>query len=63
MSRFKHVEMSEDSKKHSDLLRDKTADLADYINVYCIDSREKSIALTKLEECMFWVNACLSRNG
>lgn len=26
------------------------------------DSREKSIAITKLEECLFWLNADIARN-
>ena len=26
------------------------------------DSREKSLAITKLEECVMWANKCASRN-
>lgn len=26
------------------------------------DSREKSLSITKLEECMMWANACVARN-
>ena len=29
---------------------------------YCPDSREKSLALTKLEEACFWANASIARN-
>lgn len=27
------------------------------------ESREKSLALTKLEECVMWANACIARNN
>lgn len=27
------------------------------------DGREKSLAITKLEECMFWSNAAVARNS
>lgn len=26
------------------------------------DSRERSLAITKLEECVFWANAAIARN-
>lgn len=29
----------------------------------CPDSREKSLAMTKLEECSMWANASIARNG
>lgn len=37
--------------------------LAILIDGYIADSREKSIALTKVEEAMFWSNAGLSRQN
>lgn len=36
--------------------------LAAYINENCSDSREKSLAFTKLEECVMWANASIARN-
>ena len=36
--------------------------LATYLNDVCPDSREKSLALTKLEECIMWANASIARN-
>lgn len=37
-------------------------DLADAINAMCPDSREKSLALTALEESVMWANASIARN-
>lgn len=36
--------------------------LAFDIDAVCPDSREKSLAMTKLEEVMFWANASIARN-
>lgn len=36
--------------------------LAQAIDNRCPDSREKSLALTKLEEVVFWANASIARN-
>lgn len=33
------------------------------IRSQCPDSREKSLAFTKLEECVMWANAAIARNG
>lgn len=35
--------------------------LADQIDEQCPDGREKALAVTKLEEAMFWANAALAR--
>lgn len=32
------------------------------INNLCPDSREKSLAITKLEEAVMWANAAIARN-
>ena len=42
-------------------LRKETVNLAKHIAALCPDSREKSLALTKLEECGMWTTKCLSR--
>lgn len=36
-----------------------TAELIDHL---CPDSREKSLAMTKLEEAVMWANAAIARN-
>lgn len=43
-------------------IRDKAKELALLIDAECPDSREKSVALTKLEEVVMWTNAGIARN-
>ena len=43
-------------------IRYKAKMLAAYINEYCPDSREKSLAFTRLEEAVMWANASIARN-
>ena len=43
-------------------LRDTGKEFAMLIDSACPDSREKSLALTKLEECVMWANAAIARN-
>ena len=33
-----------------------------YLTQQCPESRERSLAITKLEECVFWANASIARN-
>lgn len=44
-------------------LRGEARSLALLINAYVPDSREKSLALTKLEESVMWVNAGIARRS
>lgn len=43
-------------------LREKGKELAYLIASLCPNSREKSLAITKLEEVTFWANAAIARN-
>lgn len=43
-------------------IRDTAKALAELINDECPDSREKSLAITKLEESVMWANAAIARN-
>ncbi len=43
-------------------IREEAKKLAMMLNVTVPDSREKSLALTKLEEAVFWANAGIARN-
>lgn len=43
------------------LLRAQARELAYSVDANVPDSREKSLALTKLEECVMWANAAIAR--
>ncbi len=43
-------------------LRDKAKYLASVIVDLTPESREQSLSLTKLEECVFWANAAIARD-
>lgn len=43
-------------------IRNNAKELALHIEHQCLKSRELSLALTKLEECVFWANAAIARN-
>lgn len=43
-------------------MRDAAKELAQKIAAQTPESREQSIALTKLEEAVFWANAAIARN-
>jgi len=43
-------------------LRNTAKNLAYTINVLCPESREKSTAITKLEECLMWANKSIAVN-
>lgn len=45
-----------------DSLRAEARTLAFKIQTHCPESREKSLALTKLEEAIMWANAAIARN-
>ena len=45
-----------------EIIRNKAYELAAYVDGACPDSREKSIAFTKLEEAVMWANASIARN-
>lgn len=42
-------------------LRDKAKELAEMINTLCPISREQSLAMTNLEQSIFWANASIAR--
>ena len=43
-------------------IRDKAKEFVELINELTPDSREKSLAFTRLEECVMWANASIARN-
>jgi len=59
---FSYHSPKSDQPKRYEELRAKVKELAILINCNVCDSREKSLALTKLEEAIFWANAGIARN-
>lgn len=43
-------------------VRAKAKTLADFLNQSCSEGREKSLAITHLEEAVFWANASIARS-
>jgi hypothetical protein len=43
-------------------IRTKGYELAKFIEKACPESREKSLALTRIEEAIMWANASIARN-
>lgn len=44
-------------------IRDRALDLALHVNEACPESREKSLAITHLEDAVMWANASIARHG
>ena len=44
------------------VLRDQAAEFGYTINIECPDSREKSLAITSLQQCIMWANAAIAIN-
>lgn len=49
-------------QKRYELIRSEAKDLADKLMNYCPESRERSLALTNLEQTVMWANAAIARN-
>jgi hypothetical protein len=43
-------------------LRDFAKEFAKLVDSLCPNSREKSLAMTKIEEAIMWANAAIARN-
>ena len=56
-----HVPKEGQLEKYASI-RDKAKDLAYLIEELCPDSREKSLAITNLEQFVMWANASIARN-
>lgn len=62
INRFRyHPAVKQDTKDSHEKIRKLCLDLALELNVQLADSREKSLAMTNLEEVMFWGNAGVAR--
>lgn len=61
-SRFEyHKPKDEATAQKLNLVRNLCFDLAEELNEIVPDGREKSLAITHLEEVMFWANAGIAR--
>lgn len=43
-------------------VRSVAKEAAEFFNDHCPESREKSLAITHLEEAVFWANAAIARS-
>lgn len=59
--RAKVIEVSDEQVFRIDELRHQFSELYDTIEDLCLNSRETSLALTKLEEAQFWAVKGISR--
>ncbi|MFG3715791.1 hypothetical protein [Micromonospora sp. NPDC047730] len=56
-----HTATTEEKRDAHTSVRQACRQLADDLNARLPEGREKSTAITKLEEVMFWANAALAR--
>jgi hypothetical protein len=59
---FKYHSPKEGQPEKYTSIRERAKELAYLIDHACPNSREKSLALTKLEESVMWANASIARN-
>ena len=60
--RFTYHAPKHDQPAKYEKLRKEAYEFAILIDQLCPDSREKSLAITKLEEVVMWANASIARN-
>ena len=61
-NRFTYHLPKEGQPAKYEALRGGVKDIAKMIDSYCPESREKSLAITHLEEAVFWANAAIARH-
>lgn len=62
MDKYAFHEMNEECCYYINTIRQMVSSLDDYISGI-EDSREKSLAMTKLEECLMWANKAIALHG
>lgn len=58
-----HAPTTDEKRDAHTSVRQQCRQLADALNEQLPDGREKAVAMTKLEEVMFWSNAALARRA
>lgn len=58
-----HAPPDEKVKYFYETYRKMLMEVAVHLNAEVVDCQEKSLAMIKLEEAMFWGNAAVARNG
>lgn len=58
-----HAASTPEKRDEHTSVRQNCRRLADFINETLPEGREKSLAITHLEETMFWANAAIARDG
>jgi hypothetical protein len=61
-NRFTYHPPRDDQPDRYQQIRDQALGVARMINNECPESREKSLAITHLEEAVFWANASIARH-
>ncbi|MCY9513300.1 Acb2/Tad1 domain-containing protein [Paenibacillus apiarius] len=59
---FKYHAPKEGQPAKYNAIREKAKELANVIDELCPNSREKSLAMTNLEQAVMWANAAVARN-
>jgi len=59
---FESVPLNDDSKNKKSEIDKSAIDLMENIYKYVPDCRERHIAITRLIECVMWLNRTISRN-
>lgn len=62
VNRFTFHPAKGDQAQRYETIRSMALELAAVLNQIAPDSRELSLAVTKLEEVVFWANAAIARN-
>jgi hypothetical protein len=62
VNRFRYHAPKEGQPERYVQIRNTALDMANLILELCPGSRERSLAVTSLEEVVFWANAAIARN-
>ncbi len=61
--RAKFTEVTKEQQDRIDLIRSSFSNMYDVIDINCKNSRETSLAITKLEEAQMWAIKGITREG